>query len=672
MKRDNKLLFVVFLLMTVFVISFANAEILISQPKAFYNLGDEISFDIKIDSIKTGYFDADLICNGLNKNIYHNVPESTSFGIKRKLISDYIGDLTGVCYVKLTYGADEKASQNFEISNEIDISLEIENMTYSAGDNIKIKGTAIKKNNELLGQDYAAFAEVFLNYGNETISASNIIKDGRFNVNFSTQEIMRSGNYALTVKVYDKDSQGNVLNFETTNAQIRIIQRPAKIDIALDKTLINPGEEIKVIPFLYDKAGDLIESKLLIKITDSEENVLYRGFVDANKELVLMTETNTFFGYAKIIAQKDSVVSEKAFEISQLKEIKAEISNHTLFITNVGNIPYNGVIEISIGNNKILKEISLDLNGNISLDVSAPDGIYDIIVRDDKNTYSQQGVSLTGSAISVREAGQKIGNFITNYPIVWVFIILIFIFLGYALYRKNKEKMFSFDHITKFSGKKPADIKKSGGIEIINKDKIVDKIKMGEIREAEQTGVLQGHKQQAGIISIKIKNSNEMTSVAKENLTKALEYAYQKKAVSYSIGDYILLIFTPLITKSNKNEEATVRAAMDIDNFLRDFNRKFKTISISYGIGANSGEIINRIEGNALKFASIDKTINLAKRIADAASNDLLLSREIHEKTMNNIKADKTIAGGMELFKIKRVVDTDASKRFIDEFMRRN
>jgi hypothetical protein len=39
---------------------------------------------------------------------------------------------------------------------------------------------------------------------------------------------------------------------------------------------------------------------------------------------------------------------------------------------------------------------------------------------------------------------------------------------------------------------------------------------------------------------------------------------------------------------------------------------------------------------------------------------------------MNNIKADKTIAGGMELFKIKRVVDTDASKRFIDEFMRRN
>ena len=193
---------------------------------------------------------------------------------------------------------------------------------------------------------------------------------------------------------------------------------------------------------------------------------------------------------------------------------------------------------------------------------------------------------------------------------------------------------------------------------------------MTEIKKAEQVLVLHGQKQNASIIAIKLKN--EVVGAARENLERSLEYAYKKRGVVYRSGNIILLIFSPLMTRTFKNEETAIKVALDIDSYLVDHNKKFRE-KLNYGIGVHIGDVINKIEDNVLKFTSIDKTINLTKKIADISSQEVLLSKDIHVKTINNIKADKvTNTGDLELFRVKRVVNTEQSKKFIEDFMRRN
>jgi hypothetical protein len=159
--------------------------------------------------------------------------------------------------------------------------------------------------------------------------------------------------------------------------------------------------------------------------------------------------------------------------------------------------------------------------------------------------------------------------------------------------------------------------------------------------------------------------------MAKENLVKALEYAYAEKGASYIYGDYVIIIFSPLITKNQNNEERAIKAAQEIEKFLRENNKKFREI-LTYGIGVNCGQLINKIEDNRLKFISIEKTITLAKRIADFSNGEVLLSKDIHLKTSNSVKVDNIRVGELEAFKIKRIVDMQAGEKFIKEFLRRN
>lgn len=155
-----------------------------------------------------------------------------------------------------------------------------------------------------------------------------------------------------------------------------------------------------------------------------------------------------------------------------------------------------------------------------------------------------------------------------------------------------------------------------------------------------------------------------------------MEYAYKAKGAVYQSGDYFVVVFSPLITGKAKNEHIAVKIAQDIDNLLREHNRKFRNNIINYGIGVNVGNIVNSIDEGILRFASIDKTVNITRKISDISNNEVLLSKEVHEKTISNVKAEKVgepsaETRGLTLFRIKRIVDHEASKKFIDEFMRR-
>jgi len=662
------LVYVSFIL-SILLISIASAEIIISQPNALYSLGDELSFEVELSETGNGYMGIDLKCNEKITAIYVNVPDSKTISITRKLTPDYIGDLQGNCYLEINYDNQKVLSQTFQISKDIDLVLEKTYLSYEAGKTVQIKGQAYKKNNILLGQIYPAYIEVSM-LG--TISKKEVVKDGQFNVEFLTPENLKAGSYPLTIKIYDEDEKGNILNNKETIIDVGITQKPVRIDVALDKTLIIAGENLSVTPFIYDAAGEIYPDKVLLKINSVDSKIIYEQQVDSGSNVNIEIISSSLPGDYIVNVKSGNFVSEKILQVGELRRISSEIINDTLVIKNIGNVRYQGIIQVDISGQTINQEIDLAVGQKRIFALSAPNGNYDISIKSDADLFVQGGVPLTGNAIKMSDVRSMVGNIWTNYLFMWLFILIILILGIWILIKKTQGKRKFY--APSASGKDMrtlGEIKRKGGVEIIQPNRVMDKVISGEeARRAEQVMVLHGQKQPTSIIALKIKSG--LNGIVKQTFEKALEEAYKKKAVSYSSGNQTILIFSPLITRTNNNEENAIRTAIEIDKILSEHNKRFRNDIIRYGIGVNCGEIINKMEGKVLQFTSIDKTIMNAKKISDLAQDEVLLSQPIHNKTMNNIKADKFTSGAMELFKIKRVVDTEKSKKFINEFMRRN
>ena len=208
MKMGNKniLMLVAVIVIVVFALSTISSEIIVSQPNSVYSLGDELNFNVKLDSLKSGYLVISLLCPNGFEGIYQNVPETTDVSLVRKLIPDYIKTLSGSCSIKASYAGEEKLTRSFEISDSIEVNLRLaDNSKYNAGENIIISGEAVKKNGEKLGSSGTnAFIDVSLG---EATSVSDFVKEGVFSVVLKTSDTMKAGAYSLDVRVYVKDDK---------------------------------------------------------------------------------------------------------------------------------------------------------------------------------------------------------------------------------------------------------------------------------------------------------------------------------------------------------------------------------------------------------------------------------------------------------------------------------
>jgi len=101
----------------VFLISAVSAEIMISQPKALYNIGEELDLNVKV-SEGGEPISANLICeNGGKSILFKNLkPDEKTIDIFQPLTKSFLGNMEGICNLNVEYGAEQTLSQDFRIS----------------------------------------------------------------------------------------------------------------------------------------------------------------------------------------------------------------------------------------------------------------------------------------------------------------------------------------------------------------------------------------------------------------------------------------------------------------------------------------------------------------------------------------------------------------------------
>lgn len=645
-----------------------------------------------------------------------------------------IQDAGGDCYFLSDYDSYNKESMHFKISKRLDLYLDTDSFFANPGDMIIITGTAKRLNGEningeveidipllsLISGAVEEVVEVEEIVEEEIIEEDEIIVDedgeiveeeivdeivdeviaeivdssnnagkfygkvvnGIFSVNFSLGEDTPAGDYRIDILIYEEIS-GVKTSEDGLISSLKILQVPTSIDVAIETQNIDPDNNFNFLPRLLDQAGVLIPEEITSIIKNENGERVFEKIVNSNENVIFPVPSDLRAGYYEIEVSSGEIVDLKKFYVNEKAIAEFVIENETLIVTNVGNIPYTKDIEIELNGKPFVKSVDLKLGASDKFILTGSDEEYNIKISDGDNEIIKSGVVLTGNVVGVKEVGAGISLAVTT-PIFWIFFVLVLIIGVLYLFRKVfKKKSFAYP----FSKKKGKTINLDDKGKIVNEDKQKrdDPVKeIGNVSsgdggnkvpgvlvppsQAEQVLVLKGHKNKAALVVIKIKN--RIGELAKKSLEKAVEHVYSKRGAVYEKGDYIFIIFSPIMTRTSNNEVEAAKCAERISLFLKEHNKKIKD-PVQFGIGISSGDIINKVEDKKLKFTALGNFVNIGKRLADASDEQILVSKEAYQNGISEIKADKKQINGGDVYEIKKVIDHEKNKEFIRKFLER-
>lgn len=657
----------IMLVVSLFLLSSVSAEILFTkQPNELYNLGDKISSSVKIKTLEDseGSFNANLICNGIETEIYKeylvlSAGEEISRTPTIPLIKNFIGHSTGTCKLKATFGEELVLTDEFKISDEITVTLKSEEREFYPEQEIPIEFEATKKGGSLV----EGFVNITVEMGNSTngIKILDVVNKGYGYVTFEFPKNTPSQQYLVKVNVFEKDSKGSITNKGFANYNIKIMQVPTSLEIVLENEVVEPGTNAKIKAILSDQTGVNIESTATLSVKNSNNKTIKGGELATDEYLEVPIVYNEPPSKWKVYATSNGLEAKKTFEIPEKQDLDIEIVNKTLIIKNIGNVPYNDTVQIEIKNTTLDLDVALGVDEEEKYVLTAPDGNYNVEIMEKNGESFNQGVFLTGSAIGVKEASRGIGKII-SHPISWIFMLLILCAMAFIFFRKDYNKKF-VGYITK---------KKEKSKKIIPNAKKESSL-LDAKNKAGLSLSMKGEKQDTTLVCLKIKNLPEVKSKKgqlKETMEKLSHIADENKIPVYEDREAIFFLFIPAITKTFQNKEKAIKFAQQIKTTIDEHNKLFKD-KIDFGISLNSGMVVAGYENHKLEFMSIGSLMVTSKRMASASNKTIYLSENIKENLPSNIKLEKHENNNLTFYTIKEIKDRESNQKFINNFIKR-
>ncbi|MEK6817421.1 MAG: hypothetical protein AABX80_01340 [Nanoarchaeota archaeon] len=662
---------VIFLLIfTIFLSSFASAEIIIhNQPNEVYSIGETltISATVKTLTSATSTFSMDLICDGQSINFYKNGISLSSGGEKKVEASliftkSLIGEIKGTCRVKGTFKGDNTLTNEFIVSNKMNLIPEPDNTKFIPGIPILIKGSATNEN----GEPANGFIDLRVAEGESIIiNKHDTINNGFFSIEVIFPEDLKAGRYLLELNAYEEEP-GEIINEKTnlgfTAYNIDITQIPTSLEIIFDKE-VEPGTNAKIKVILHDQTGKNIDSMVNITIKDDKKRIIEQTEKATDEYLEIPIAYNQKSSVWGMSIESGSLTAEATFLIKEKKDVNVSFVNNTLIITNVGNIPYTDPVSIKIGDEIVFVDTNLDVDESKKYSLSAPDGEYQIsVLEEDGDVYTLSSF-LTGRVIGAKEKKGIRGLF----SFAWIFIILILGYVAYMFFNKQHKRTF-FGFMPSLLAKKEKSMMMTG-VEIPLRTSSRLKSRNPLIVSLS----IKGEPQKTTAICLHIKNLREIGKTkgdAEKILQKAIDFAEDNKAMTYENQDYLFFIFSPLKTKTFRNESTALRVAQGIKTSLIEQNRLFKQ-KLNFGISINNGQVITKREGDSTKFTSLGKFIGNSKRLT-SFGEEIVFSKEVAEALKTEIKSEQ-INNETDAYSIKEIKKSGSpeNKKFVDDFIKR-
>ncbi|VVB82286.1 MG2 domain protein [uncultured archaeon] len=659
-----------FLVLILLMSSLVSAEIIFTQPVSkFYNLGDNIFSPVTIKTLNSisGFFKMNLICNGTETPFYTTMvnlkpgEEISLVDPRLVLIRTAIGQNSGICRIKAILGADYKLSDEFTISNTLNIAGGLDRTSAGAGEIVSLSGKVTRETGE--NANGLIDVQVITNDVNQNIQQTGTISDGVFNMNLSLPSTIPAGDYLVDVKAYESDSDGLTTNQGTTEYNLSIIQVPTNLELTIVNKQINPGEAIKARLILHDQTGVPINSTAFITLKDSTEKIIDQQEINLSDEYSYLTKSNEPPASWTVYAVSGNLSAQDTDTIKVNEQVDIQIANQTILITNIGNVLYNKTVLVRVGDSPLNIQVTLGVGESRKYVVNAPNGEYNVEVSTGDNQQVTETMSLTGKAVGIQEASAAS---LTN--IAWILLILVLAVAVFLLAKKiYKTRKPFFGRMLFSNSNRP---KKEKEVKMLVGEDFKMVAKTGS--KAELSLSIRGEQQDATVICLKVKDLSQMKRGSPgEAIAKIIDIVDESKGTTYENQDYLFFIFAPLKTKTMRNEKTALEISETIQGILAEHNRKFNQ-KIEFGISLNVGTIVAKIEDKVFKFMTMGSLMSITKRIASLSKGEVLLSDKINDLLRLHSKAEKEIREGTPVFVLKGIKrENEEARKFINQFMER-
>jgi hypothetical protein len=664
------------LLLGIFLLSCVSADIIMSQPRQeIYNLGDTLLVPITIKATNdvSGILEINLVCNGNEVKFYRN-GVNLAYGEEAKispapsipLLKSIIGNIVGQCKVKAELGEENVLSEEFRISKLITVSIDEPEEEFIPGEIMIIEGEAVKENEKSVEGFIEAQIQITNTTNNDTELFS--VNNGFFTIEMPIEEDMKAGEHALKLKAYEIEPSGEKTNTGHLTKTIYIKQIPKNLEIYLEENQIEPGTNMKAKALLRDQTGENIQATALITIKNSKGKIIEQKEVSTDEFFEYPIEQNEPPLEWEISAESEELSSIMKVNIDEKEDISVELTNKTLTVKNIGNVIYcNKTLLIKIGENSENIDVCLEVGKEEKYQVKAPDGEYTIeIISGGESVAKQEGVPLTGKAVSIEKASQGVVSLV-RYPLAWIFLIIVLGMIAFLIFKKGYKRTF-FGYLPRKSKKERITKVEKGELKPLRRDSLIKTTKRAVLSLS-----LKGEKQRATIIGLKIKNLKEVESKktnVEENLQKIVQLVEEKNGFVYENSEYIFFIFTPSITKTFRNEKIAIQAAKTMQKILGEHNKLFKS-RIEHGLSVHQGEIVAKYSNGELHFMSINTLIPQAKKLSSMSTEEVIISKEVNSKLSSDVKTEKREKDGTEFYTIKEIIDRGEHKQFISSFLKK-
>jgi len=235
-----------------------------------------------------------------------------------------------------------------------------------------------------------------------------------------------------------------------------------KIEVSTTKETYSIGEDITLRVSLLNDENNPINQEISIFIEDSEKINKIEKTIQSNEFVDVNLGENVRGGYWSIKATYQGIESIGLFIIEEEQKANFELNENILTITNTGNTEYSKVIKIIIGDNIEIKTPKLDIGEKIEYRLVAPDGNYNIEIKEGETTkISSTNVQLTGTGQAIgaidESSSQRSGitggitpneeddmavlSYMKKSSLIYVFILVVFgVAILLALQRKFSKK----------------------------------------------------------------------------------------------------------------------------------------------------------------------------------------------------------------------------------------
>lgn len=659
----------------IFAIHAASAYILLSQPSSSYNLGNAFSSNITLNpsSDTNGFLTADIICDNGNVNVYKNffnvqAYKQSSISLSVSLDSSLTGNLNGNCYLDAKFGSDESKSQVFHLLSQINVALNVSSVAVSPGQAVTVFGSAIRAD----GSNANGLADISLQ--GTSLNATAIVSNGQFSSTISIPENAASGYHYLSASVYETSYNGQVSNQGYSSIPVDINPVVENAYFSLAAPSISPDSELSYTPALVDQTGAIVnELSVPVSIYDSKGNLYEQDMAVSGESNTLQIPYDALPGQWTIRLSYNGTTAKSIFNVSELRLAGFSLENQTLVIKNKGNIPYNGDVNVSIGQTNYKLNVHLDVDEAKYFKLSAPNGNYEISVSDNQNSAELGNSYLTGNAISVKEVGT---SSLASQAGLWVLFVVIILLLAVAVYYYRRYRSRTYFLPSNLTGSRPKFIpidEKSFPSKEIDKEARKVRLERYSPESSALPAELNGNKEDVTVIVLKIKNAarlRDSQSSAFLTIEHLLQKARTEKAKVYDQGLFKIIIFSPRLTQKTDLENYTeaVKMASHIDSALKEFNKKY-AIKIDYGIGGHVGQMFLEFIEGKVKFTSAGNATVVAKNAAEKANNEVLISSLLHRKVYNILKTEQTPYG---LYRVNSIIDRSGHSQFIQKFMKKS